>query len=104
MGVNAAEAFDAEQDRQQRAAELSSEQGPDWREAYKPGSFGCHELLDRTSLAANMVEEYILSHPACVQDREWFALAERAAAALHELYQRIGTDHLDEADGSPDAQ
>jgi len=104
MGVQTAKPSDAEQDRQRRAAELSSEQGPDWSESYKPGSFGCHELLDRTSLAANMVEDYILSHPACVQDREWFALAERAAAALHELYQRIGTDHLDEADGSPDAR
>jgi hypothetical protein len=104
MGAQTAKLLDAEQDRQQRAAELSAEQGPDWAESYKPGSFGCHELLDRTALAANMVEEYVLSHPACVQDREWFALAEQAAAALRELYQRIGTDHMDETDGPPDAQ
>jgi hypothetical protein len=102
MGAPTAKLLDAEQDRQRQVAELSAEQGPDWSEPYKPGSFGCHELLDRTALAANMVEEYVLSHPACVQDREWFALAEQAAAALHELYQRIGTDHLDEADDSPD--
>jgi len=103
MDTQTAKPFDVEKGRQRRADELSAEQGPDWSEPYKPGSFGCHELLDRTALAANMVEEYVLSHPACVQDREWFALAEQAAAALHELYQRIGADHLDATDGSTDA-
>jgi hypothetical protein len=63
-------------------------------EQYKPGSFGCHELLDRTAMAADLVEKYVRSHPACVQNPDWFALAEQAVAALRELYQRIGAEHL----------
>jgi hypothetical protein len=68
----------------------------DGPEQYKPGSFGCHELLDRTSLAADFVERYVRSHPACVQDPDWFALAEQAVTALQELYQRVGAAHLDD--------
>ena len=39
---------------------------------------------------------HVRTHPACVQNREWFALAEQAVVALHELYQRIGAAHLDD--------
>jgi hypothetical protein len=93
--INASE---AEQDRLQRLKELVAENGPDWAEQHKPGSFGCHELLDRTALAADMVDQFVASHPACLQNAEWFALAEQAAAALRELYQRVGAEHLT-ADG-----
>jgi hypothetical protein len=88
-------------ERQRIVQELTTEQGADWAEQYRPGSFGCHELLDRTALIAETVEQYLLSHPACVQNEEWFALAERALSALHELYQRVGERHLGE--GSEDA-
>jgi len=50
--------------------------------------------LDRTILLAEQVERTILSHPACIQNREWYELASEASAALHELYQRIGSEHL----------
>jgi hypothetical protein len=96
MGLQAIDARDTEAERQHRVAELVADYGPDWSEQYKPGSFGCHELLDRTSLAADLVERYVSDHPACVQNPDWFALAEQAAAALHELYQRIGAEHLDD--------
>jgi hypothetical protein len=95
MGVQATTVPDTEPERQQRVAELIADQGPDWAEQYKPGSFGCHELLDRTALAADLVERSVACHPACVQNPDWFALAEQAVAALQELYQRIGADHLD---------
>jgi hypothetical protein len=85
-----------EQERQQLVDELIADRGPDWAEQYKPGSFGCHELLDRTALVADTVERYVLTHPSCVQNRDWFALADQAVAALRELYQRIGQEHLDE--------
>jgi len=83
-----------ERDRLERIEAMIVEYGPGWSESYKPGSFGCHELLDRASLAADLVERSILSHPACVQNPEWFALAERAAAALQDLYQKVGQEHL----------
>ena len=104
MVAPAVNSSEVEQDRQQRMNELAAESGPDWAKQYAPGSFGCHELLDRTSLAADMVEEFVLSHPACVQNAEWFALAEQAAAALRELYQRVGAEHLSsegERSGAP---
>ena len=81
--------------REQHIEELAAEYGPDWAKTHQPGSVSCHELLDRTSLLADNVENYIVAHPACVQNKELFALAERAAAALHELYQRVGAQHLD---------
>jgi hypothetical protein len=104
MSLHAVNLSDAEQERQRRVDELVAEHGPQWSERYKPGSFGCHELLDRTSLAADAVERFVLSHPACARNAEWFALAERAATALRELYQRVGEAHLDGDDvsaGSP---
>ena len=96
MGKQALKVSDTEQERQQLRDELASDHGPHWAEQYAPGSFGCHELLDRTALAADIVERSVRTHPACVQNREWFALAEQAVAALQELYQRIGAAHLDD--------
>ena len=81
------------------AVEKAAEQ---WSEPYKPGSFGCHELLDRTSMAGDMVEHYVLSHPACAQNQDWYALADQAVAALRELYQRIGEAHLADEDTTAD--
>ena len=96
MGKHALKVPDTEQERQQLFDELATDHGPDWAEQYAPGSFGCHELLDRTALAADIVERYIRTHPACIQNRELFVSAEQAVAALQELYQRIGAAHLDD--------
>ena len=85
---------EAEQERNERIAELSAE-NVQWQDLHKPGSFGCHELLDRTSMLADQVEQLVLSHPACVQDPHWYALADQAAAALRELYQSVGSEHLE---------
>ena len=81
--------------REQHIEELASEYGSDWAKAHQPVSVSCHELLDRTSLIVDNVETFIVAHPACVQNKEWFALAERAASALQELYQKVGAEHLD---------
>lgn len=98
MGKQVDTASSTEQERQGLIAELLADHGPQWVEQYKPGTFGCHELLDRTSLIAAAVEGYILSHPACLANPDWYALAEQAVTALNELYQRVGQDHLsDEA-------
>lgn len=63
-------------------------------EDFRPGTPGCHELLDRTSLLSDMVERYLLDHPACSSNPGWHALAEQAAASLRELYQQVGAEHL----------
>ncbi len=87
-------AADIENERKRQAASLA-EDGEGWEKEYRPGSFGCHELLDRTAMLAGLVEEQIQSHPACVANAEWFQLTKRAAA-LRELYQRVGAEHLGE--------
>ncbi|KJU83567.1 hypothetical protein MBAV_004236 [Candidatus Magnetobacterium bavaricum] len=73
----------------------SNEDNEQSSKQYQPGSFGCHELLDRTAFIANIIEDYLLNHPSCTKNKDWYSLAERAAAALHELYQRIGEEHLE---------
>jgi hypothetical protein len=85
---------ETEQDRQRLLQELSADEGADWAERYRPGSYGCHELLDRVSLAGDALESQVLSHPACVQNPAWYALADQAVRALRTLYQHIGEDHL----------
>lgn len=97
MGKNATKApDDIEQQRHELLDELIADHGIRWAEQYEPGSFGCHELLDRTSLVVNLVDEYVRTHPACLQNPEWFALAETAMRALQELYQQVGAAHLED--------
>jgi hypothetical protein len=86
---------EVEQDRQRQSRALATDLGEAWMDDYRPGSPGCHELLDRTALLSDMLERYLLEHPACVANASWYILAEQAAAALRELYQQIGGEHLD---------
>ena len=55
MNPHSAKAPDLERERQRHIEELIAEHGPQWSEPYKPGSFGCHELLDRPSMAGDIV-------------------------------------------------
>jgi len=63
-------------------------------EKFKPGSFGCHELLDRTNLIINMIDREILQHPSCQMNPKWLKLANKASEALGKLYVAVGTKHL----------
>jgi len=86
---------ETERERKELLDEIAADLEGDGGEQYEPGSFGCHELLDRTALAADLVERYVLTQPACVQNAEWYELADQAVSALRELYQRVGAAHLD---------
>ena len=101
MDVPRRDTGEIEQQRQQLAGELAAESGPAWADAYRPGSPGCHELLDRAALLADLLERHILTHPACVTRPEWYLLAERAAEALHALYQQVGAEHVEAEEPSP---
>ena len=63
-------------------------------EQFVPGTLGCHEFLDRTSVMMDTLERFVLSHPACVHNKEWFALAYQAVNHLNNLYQKVGAEHL----------
>ena len=95
MGAPVNKTLETEQERQQLLDEMEADYGAGWREQFKPGSFGCHELLDRTSWLGDTLEAYVLSHPACIQNPQWYALANQAVTALRELYQRIGAEHME---------
>ena len=82
-----------ESTRQEYLEEFKADEEP--HEQFVPGAYGCHELLDRTSMLMSNVDEFILGHPACVHNKEWFALAYQAVDLLNELYQKIGAEHLD---------
>ena len=101
MNMESVNAHEIEQERQGLARQLTGESGEEWVEENRPGSVGCHELLDRTALVADMLARHILTHPACISRPEWYLLAEQAAAALRALYQNVGTEHL--AVDGPDA-
>ena len=58
MGVATDPSIEIEKDRQNLIDELTAEHGPDWAAQYRPGSFGCHELLDRTSLLQYMTFQF----------------------------------------------
>ncbi len=94
MPTHANQAHDVEQERQEALDELVAEHGREYLDQFKPGSFGCHELLDRASQLARTVEEQVQNHPACLQNPKWYKLAERAVAALNDLYQRVGAEHM----------
>jgi hypothetical protein len=83
-----------ETDRQELAAEFAAEHGDAWPEQFGPGSFGRHELLDRVSLVSKLLEEAVVTHPACVQKPEWYGLARKACDALNDLYQQVGAEHV----------
>jgi hypothetical protein len=85
---------EVEQDRLRQVRELAADSGEGWADGFRPGTLGCHELLDRAALLSDMLQRYLLDHPACVANPAWYVLAEQAAAALHELYQQVGGEHL----------
>jgi len=94
MTLNNLNAGEVEQDRLRRADELAAESGSGWADEFRPGTVGCHELLDRTALFSDMLQQHILDHPACVANPAWYRLAEQAVSALYELYQQVGAEHL----------
>lgn len=63
-------------------------------ERYGPGTFGCHEALDRTSILMHQAYE-LAEHGAILLNDEWKAMALKAAESLFDLYQSIGAVHLE---------
>lgn len=60
---------------------------------FGPGTFGCHEALDRCELLTQLVGD-LGAHPAIRLNPDWEAKVTEAAIILAELYQAIARDHL----------
>ncbi len=85
-----------ETERQDELKDFLQEEGQKALEQFSPGTHGCHELLDRTAMVSDLLNRFIVSHPACLQNAEWYTLARQAADALHNLYQQVGTAQLED--------
>ncbi|MFT3880202.1 MAG: hypothetical protein QM703_11145 [Gemmatales bacterium] len=66
-----------------------------------PGTVGCHELLDRTSVISDQIDAFLLCHPACVGNPKWFNMAHEAMTILSDLYMAVESVHLT-ADDKPE--
>lgn len=71
-------------------------------EDYSPGSFGCHEALDRCELLTKLVGD-LGEHPAIKRNPAWEEQVVQAASILADLYQAIAREHLGtDPDDPPD--
>jgi hypothetical protein len=94
MSIGSDPSVEVEKERTNLIEEFTADRGTRGEDRYRPGTFGCHELLDRTGLLADQIEKNVLSHPSCFQNPEWYALASRAVEVLRDLYQRVGAEHI----------
>lgn len=94
MSIRNLKLQEVEQERERQAIELAADSGKNWADDYRPGTAGCHELVDRAALLEDMLERHIVAHPACVARPEWYRLAHQAATSMHELYQLAAAEHL----------
>lgn len=62
---------------------------------FGPDTCGVHEAMDRTWIAAEHVENYVLNSPTVVMDPDIYNKVHLAVALLYEAYQDLG--RLDEA-------
>lgn len=67
----------------------------------RPGSFGCHEVLQMASVFSDSVDRHLCEHPAILADPNWYRLAHEAQLALWNLYQAIGEKHLNSDGDEP---
>lgn len=63
-------------------------------EQYKPGSFGCHEVLHMTAFLSAAIDDNLMQHTAIKLNPKWWKLASEAHSKLFDLYQAIGEEHL----------
>jgi hypothetical protein len=62
-------------------------------QGFRPGSFGFHEMLDRTWLAAEFFITNVVEHPAS-NHPELSKTIKRIQRQLWELYQKVAEVHL----------
>jgi hypothetical protein len=91
----------AERERREKLRDAAEDAPAEYLTQFAPGTFGCHELLDRLLVVGDTVEEHVLDHPACLANPEWYGLANQAVKALRELYQRVGAAHLENGHTEP---
>ena len=95
--------IELEDERMKHIAALAREKGvsvADLAARNGPGGPGCHEAMHTTSIVLDLVDQHLVHHPAIAANGEWFRLASRASEALFNLYQSMGSAHLDRQTGA----
>ncbi len=99
--------FSAEELEQHRLRELADAADDrevtidELRDRFSPGSLGCHEALQMSSVFMDIVGRHLCEHPAVLANPDWYRLASEAQTALFNLYQAIGDAHLTEIIDDP---
>lgn len=63
--------------------------GGDWRERFKPGTFGAHEAVDRLHFFITTMEDFLINHPSVALDRPAFHAVYQAQELLAAAYQSL---------------
>lgn len=66
---------------------VNYENESDIQQRFGDGSFGAHELLDRSNLILEMWESYIKEHPTTIINEEAFELAFEIGEKIADFYQ-----------------
>ena len=86
--------MDWEAERQSLLAEARDscplDEGETLEERFGPGSFGYHELLDRSYLLLSNWEEFVTAHPTTLIDPVRYRKAQEIAEAMAEFYSLVG--------------
>lgn len=66
------------------------------KENFKEGSYGFHELLDRTGLITDTFEKFVIEHTSLyvAKNKKIKTKAHKILTLLWDLYQEIGESHL----------
>lgn len=56
----------------------------------KIDKFHYHEVLDRLHLINTMIDEFLLEHPAVIENKKIMKKIEKASEKLSKAYQEIG--------------
>jgi ClpX C4-type zinc finger len=60
-----------------------------------PGSFGCHEALHLAKVFGEIIDRYLVAHPAIRWNPDWNTSATKIVQALRDLHQSISSQHFD---------
>lgn len=56
----------------------------------KIDKFHIHEAMDRTNMIASIWQDFIVDHPAVMDNPKWLKDAKKIARLIGKLYQDIG--------------
>ena len=78
------------QDRKRELKKWKKALPDDLEKRFGKNSSGFWELMDRVNLVAETWDDYVLTHPSTVLDKNLFEICHKISSAMHETYQIVG--------------